>query len=73
MDNEVQRAELARGGSPYLNTAQAAHYLGISLRSMERMRAKREGPTPRRHVRIVHYHIDDLNAWSAARGGHRAP
>jgi predicted DNA-binding transcriptional regulator AlpA len=67
MDDDIQRAERAKRGSPYLNTAQAAHYLGVSVRSMQRMRAKGEGPTPRRHARMVQYHIDDLQAWSQAR------
>lgn len=70
MDDDIMRAERARSGSPYLNTAQAAHYLGISVRSMQRMRAgksDREGPTPRRHARMVLYHIDDLQGWSQAR------
>ncbi|MES2443965.1 MAG: helix-turn-helix domain-containing protein [Pseudomonadota bacterium] len=67
MDDEIERAERARRGSPYLNTAQAAHFLGISERSMQRMRAKGDGPTPRRHARMVQYHIDDLQAWSRAR------
>ena len=66
MDDAIQRAERARRGSPYLNTAQAAHYLGISERSMQRMRAAGVGPAPRRHARMVQYHIDDLDAWSRA-------
>ncbi len=67
MDDEIFRAERAKRGSPYLNTAQAAHYLGISVRSMQRMRARGEGPTPRRHARMVQYHIDDVQDWSRAR------
>jgi hypothetical protein len=66
MDDEIARAERARLGSPYLNTAQAAHFLGVSVRSLERMRARREGPAPRRHARMVQYHIDDLQSWSSA-------
>ena len=66
MDDAIQRAERARRGSPYLNTAQAAHYLGISERSMQRMRARGSGPRPRRHALMVLYHIDDLDAWSRA-------
>ena len=66
-DDDIQRAERAKRGSPYLNTAQAAHYLGISVRSMQRMRARAKGPIPRRHARMVLYHIDDLQAWSSGR------
>ena len=67
MDDNIERAELARIGSPYLDTAQAAHYLSLSVRTMERMRRKGTGPTPRRHTRKVHYHIDDLDSWARAR------
>jgi len=65
--DDIERADRAKRGTPYLNTAQAAHYLGISERSMQRMRAKGEGPTPRRHARVVQYHIDDLDSWSRGR------
>ncbi|HVJ01864.1 MAG TPA: helix-turn-helix domain-containing protein [Sphingomonas sp.] len=68
-DDDIRRAERARRGSPYLNTAQAAHYLGISERSMQRLRARGEGPRPRRHLQMVLYHIDDLDAWSCATAG----
>lgn len=67
MDDELARAERAKRGSPYLSTAQAAHYLGISERTLQRMRggkSKDPGPTPRRHAHMVIYHIDDLDAWS---------
>ncbi|GAA0308518.1 helix-turn-helix domain-containing protein [Sphingomonas oligophenolica] len=64
MSDAIERAQHAKRGSPFLNTAQAAHFLGISVRSMERMRARGTGPPPRRHARMVQYHIDDLQAWS---------
>jgi len=67
MDDAIERAERARRGSPFLNTAQAAHYLGISERSLQRLRATGAGPTARRHARMVQYHIDDLQIWSDAR------
>jgi hypothetical protein len=67
MDDETTRAEAARHGTPYLNTAQAAFYLGISARSLQRMRAKGTGPLARRHMHMVQYHIDDLVAWSKAK------
>lgn len=53
---------------PYLNTAQAAHYLGLSARHLERMRSQRGGPHFRRHGRFVFYHADDLDAWSRSTG-----
>ena len=67
MDDEIERAQEAKRGSPYLNTAQAAHYLGVSTRYMERLRSKRAGPVFRLHTRVVQYHVDDLRDWSLSR------
>jgi hypothetical protein len=53
-------------GRPFLNTPQAAHYLGLSSRHLERLRSRGLGPVSRRHSRFVVYHIDDLDAWSLA-------
>lgn len=64
--DDIERAERARARHPFLNTAQAAHYLGISPRQLERLRSRAEGPPFRRHCRYVRYHIDDLIAWSEA-------
>ena len=72
MDDQQDRAERAKQGSPYLNTAQAAHHLGISVRTLQRMRGGRHrnpGPVPRRHALMVLYHVDDLDAWSRASFG----
>ena len=51
---------------PFLNTRQAGHYLGLTARHLERLRAKGGGPAYRHHCRYVVYHIDDLDAWSRA-------
>lgn len=67
MDDEADRAARARKGSPFLSTAQAAHYVGLSRRTLEKMRVVGGGPTYRKHGRYVRYHIDDLDQWSAAR------
>jgi predicted DNA-binding transcriptional regulator AlpA len=68
MEDEFERAAAARKGSPFLNSAQAAHYLGLSDRTLEEMREKGEGPPFRKHGRRnVRYHIADLEAWSNAR------
>jgi len=68
MEDEFERAAAARKGSPFLNSAQAAHYLGLSERTLEDMREKGEGPPFRKHGRRnVRYHIADLEAWSDAR------
>lgn len=55
--------------SPFLNTRQAAYYLRISARHLERLRKGEGGPYFRRHGRFVFYHIDDLDAWSRASSG----
>lgn len=73
MDNpdDIERAQRAKRGSPFLNTDQAAAYLKISSRLLKRLRLRGEGPVFRRHSRFVQYHIDDLDTWSgehAARG-----
>lgn len=54
---------------PFLNTRQASHWIGLSVRYLERMRVRGEGPPFRRHGRFVFYHIDDLEAWSRSTGG----
>jgi len=73
-DDAIERANRAKRGSPFLNTDQAAAYLKLSGRLLKRLRVRGDGPEFRRHSRFVEYHIDDLDAWSAARksrgGGH---
>ena len=71
MDEDTDRAAAARRGSPYLNTQQAAHFLTLSVRTLQRMRARGDGPTVRRHARMALYHIDDLAAWSRFRADSR--
>jgi len=66
MDDEIDRADKARQGSPFLNTAQAAFYIGLSRRTLEKMRLTGDGPRFRKHGRYVRYHINDLDAWSEA-------
>ena len=62
--DDIERAHRAKWGSPFLNTDQAAAYLKISGRLLRRLRMRGDGPIFRRHCRFVHYHIDDLDAWS---------
>lgn len=62
------RAARARSGSPFLNNAQAAFYVGLHWRTLENMRARGEGPRWRKHGRYVRYHIDDLDDWSRTNG-----
>lgn len=63
-DDEDARAERARSGNPFLNSPQAAYFLRMSNRQMERLRSRGDGPRFRRHGRYILYHIDDLDAWS---------
>jgi hypothetical protein len=37
MDDEIVRAANAKKGSPFLNTDQAAHYVGLSRRTLEKI------------------------------------
>ena len=67
-DDANGRAARARMGSPFLNTAQAAHYIGVHMRTFERMRQQDSGPRFRRHGRFIRYHIDDLDDWSRSSG-----
>lgn len=64
MSDDINRAANAKKGSPFLNTDQAAFYIGLSRRTLEKMRAEDNGPPFRRHGRYVRYHIDELDAWS---------
>lgn len=67
--SDIERAERALRGSPFLNTVQAASYLRISPRLLKQLRRNGGGPIFRRHSRYVQYHIDDLDAWSEANSG----
>ena len=71
-DDDNARAAAARKGSPFLNTAQTAHYLGISARTLEALRERGEGPPFRKHGRLVRYHIAEVEAWSFANKWNRA-
>ena len=44
MDDDIARAQLARKGSPFLNTDQAAEYVGLKRRTLEKMRTLGGGP-----------------------------
>ena len=55
--------------SPFLTTKEAAALLKLAPATLVNMRAARTGPKYRRHGRLIRYHIDELNAWPASRGG----
>jgi len=67
MDDDTARAARAKKGSPFLNTDQAAFYIGLATRTLEKMRSTGRGPRFRRHGRHVRYHIADLDDWSESR------
>ncbi|GLS32440.1 Helix-turn-helix domain-containing protein [Mesorhizobium albiziae] len=73
MDDENERAARAKRGSPFLNTAQAAFYIGLSQRTLEKMRLTGGGPKFRKHGRYVRYHIDELDDWSKGRSQDSTP
>jgi hypothetical protein len=66
-DDPNIRAQTAKKGSPFLNSEQAAHFLGMTGRYLRKLRALGKGPVWRRHARVVQYHVDDLTAWSETR------
>lgn len=68
MDDEIDRAAKAKKGCPFLNTDQAAFYVGLSRRTLEKMRTHGGGPRSRKHGRHVRYHIVDLDLWSEGEG-----
>ena len=53
--------------SPYLTTMQAAKYLNLSHKTLEKFRVTGGGPDYRKHGRKVVYRASDLDAWSASR------
>lgn len=52
--------------SPYLDTAEAARYLKLAQKTLEKMRSVGGGPQFRKHGRYVRYTIPELDCWSAA-------
>ena len=52
----------------YFSTREAAHYLGLSVRTLNRYRVSGDGPVFHRFGgRVVRYRRDDLDGWAAAR------
>lgn len=63
-------ADKARRGSPYLNTKEAARYLGLSPVTLRMRRRAGKGPQFVRVGRSIRYHIRDLVAFlKDANGG----
>lgn len=53
--------------SPFVTTARAAEYLGLSPKTLEKARVLGGGPRFRKHGRRVVYRLEDLDAWSEER------
>jgi hypothetical protein len=51
---------------PFLNTKEAAAWLGLAPNTLEKWRVQGGGPPYRKHGRYVRYHLEDLTAWSEA-------
>jgi excisionase family DNA binding protein len=66
-DIAIPHADQARKQSPFLTTTEAGTYVGLSRRTLEKMRTTGSGPIYRKHGRYVRYHIADLDAWSTSR------
>lgn len=56
--------QTALPAKPFLNTKEAAAWLGLTKNTLEKMRVNGTGPTYRKHGRYVRYHMEDLVAWS---------
>ncbi|KEQ51839.1 helix-turn-helix domain-containing protein [Sphingobium chlorophenolicum] len=63
----AERARIARETCPYLTAKQAAFHLGMAADTLKKLRLRGRGPRCRMHGGSWRYHIDDLDAWSAAR------
>ncbi len=50
--------------SPFYLPREAARYLRLCPKTLERHRIAKTGPTYRRHGGVVCYHEDDLEEWS---------
>lgn len=49
---------------PFMNTHAAAAYLCIGWRKLRKLRVSGQGPSFRRHGRLIVYCAEDLDAWS---------
>lgn len=52
--------------SPYLGRDDAAAYLGVARKTLEKWAVTGDGPPFRKHGRRVLYHRDEMDAWSEA-------
>ncbi len=58
--------------SPFLNSAEAARRLKLSIHTLNKWRHLGKGPQFRDHGRRIVYHIDDLDSWSKGKKRQKA-
>ena len=61
-DTDNARVEQARKASQFLTTVDAATYVCLSRRTLEKMRTTGNGPVYRKHGRYVRYHTGAAGA-----------
>ena len=61
------RAMPPEGRRRFVATTQAAGYLGLSPRTLEKLRVRGGGPTYAKFGRRVLYAVEDLDRWAADR------
>jgi predicted DNA-binding transcriptional regulator AlpA len=66
MENNVDRTSASTLNSSYLNTKQAAYYVGLSESLLEKRRCSGDGPTYSQIGKAVRYLTSDLDAWMQA-------
>jgi Helix-turn-helix domain len=67
MAEAMRDAAAGQGASPFLSNDQAAAFLNLSPRTLEKYRVIGGGPQFRKFGRRVQYAIDDLQTWAAKR------
>ena len=61
------RTSMPDSGRRFVPTALAAGYLGLSPRTLEKLRVQGGGPTYAKFGRRVVYAVEDLDRWAAER------
>lgn len=60
---ELNHRPIQTSPSPYVNTKQAAKYLGLSHQYLEIARHKGDGPQYIKLAKAVRYRLEDLDDW----------
>jgi len=61
---EQRKIILGEKRSPYFLEIEAAKYLRMDIRTLQRHRSEETGPPFRRHGGVLVYHENDLDGWS---------